>query len=267
GEVRVAARPARAQLGLPRARPLGEPRGDRRDPRRQRAVRLLPRRELAGQLAVPAVRRGGRAAGSLLALDHDEQRALLALDHEQHLVARRAELVLGIECALHGLAIDLLDHVADLEPRAFAGPARIDVRDLRPALAVGDVEAERRGALIVGGRALLAALGLRFRLLELRHLDRLLQVLAVAHHLELDLRAGRSRSYRARQLAHPLDLLVAEAQDHVAALDPGLARGALRRDRGDQSSLLRLEVECVGELGGHGLHADAEPPAHHLLAL
>src|SRR5439155_26560874 len=61
GEVRVAPRAARAQLGLPRDRPVGERRGDRRDPRRQRAVRLLPRRGVARELAVPALRRLARA--------------------------------------------------------------------------------------------------------------------------------------------------------------------------------------------------------------
>ena len=53
------ARPARAQLGLPRARPPVHRERDRRDPRRQRAVRLLPRRALDRELALSALRRRG----------------------------------------------------------------------------------------------------------------------------------------------------------------------------------------------------------------
>ena len=44
------------QLGLSRARSRAAPRRDRRDPGRQRALRLLSRRALAGQLALSALR-------------------------------------------------------------------------------------------------------------------------------------------------------------------------------------------------------------------
>ena len=64
-------------------------------------------------------------------------------------------------------------------------------------------------------------------------------------------------------MAHVVDLLAVEGQDHVAGLDAGDLRRALVVDAGDQRAARLVEAEALGDLVGDRLDAHAEPAAMH----
>src|SRR5690606_25911077 len=82
--------------------------------------------------------------------------------------------------------------------------------------------------------------------------------LAVAQHLDRRLGPGLGHADQPRQVAHLLDLLAVEADDQVTGLDAGTVGRTAGTDLGHQGPGRRIEVERLGELGGHllDLHAD-----------
>ena len=71
----------------------------------------------------------------------------------------------------------------------------------------------------------------------------------------------------ARQVAHLLDVLAVERDDHVAGLDAGGLGRALVVDAGDQRAARRLDAEAFGDIVGDLLDAHAEPAAPGLAEL
>ena len=84
---------------------------------------------------------------------------------------------------------------------------------------------------------------------------------------DLDILADRRVGDDARQVAHLLDVLAVELDDHVAGLDAGGLGRALVVDAGDQRAARRLEAEALGDLVGDLLDAHAEPAAPRLAEL
>ena len=84
---------------------------------------------------------------------------------------------------------------------------------------------------------------------------------------DLDVLADRRIGDDARQVAHLLDVLAVELDDHVAGLDAGGLGRALVVDAGDQRAVRRLDAEAFGDLVGHLLDAHAEPAAPRLAEL
>ena len=83
----------------------------------------------------------------------------------------------------------------------------------------------------------------------------------------VDVLADRRVGDDARQVAHLLDVLAVELDDHVARLDAGGLGRALVVDAGDQRAARRLDAEAFGDLVGDLLDAHAEPAAPRLAEL
>src|SRR5581483_9585552 len=113
------------------------------------------------------------------------------------------------------------------------------------------------GVAPAGGRLL--GLGLLVGERGGRDGDRL--VSATAPHLQRQLLAGTDLGDSAGEVAGILDLTTVHREDHVAALQARLGRGAALLNVVDERSLSLLEAEAVGDLRRYRLHHDADPAA------
>src|SRR5205823_7631676 len=84
-------------------------------------------------------------------------------------------------------------------------------------------------------------------------------LLAFADDHDGSLLAYRRVGDNARQVAHFLDLMAVEPDDHVARLDTRRLGRTFIVDTGDERAARRPDIEAFGNLVGHLLDAHAQP--------
>src|SRR5581483_5642269 len=200
------------------------------------------------------------------------QAAALAPDLEQNVLVLD---VLGqldrIVRSVDGLAVDLLDDIADAQARFVGGGVLVDIRDHRAFKAAGNTEAAAGGGIeIADGHAvegvavvIVAVIGLG-DFFTGQFLDRDVQgfLPAVAQNLDGDMRSGRGFGDLQFQMTAVGDRLVVEFLDHVAALEAGSFGRAVGRDVTDEGALVTGEIELLRERRRHVLDHHAEVTAH-----
>src|SRR5262249_39337977 len=103
--------------------------------------------------------------------------------------------------------------------------------------------------------------------LEAAERDRPGVFLALANDDHRHLLADRRVGDDARQVAHFLDVLAVELDDHVARFDAGRLGRPLIVDAGDQRAPRRTDLPAFGDLVGHLLNGTAEPSTPGLAEL
>src|SRR5215467_6057196 len=171
---------------------------------------------------------------------------------------------------------DLDDRVARVEALVGGGRARVDAENddalhgvldfvlLAQVVAhIGELEAEG----LLDDRLSLGRIRRRrqrcllLAVLQPSKLDRLGLFAALANDLNLYVLPDRRVGDDARQIAHFLDVLAVELDDHIARLDAAGLRRPLLVDASHERAVGRLDAEALGDLVGHLLDAHAKPAA------